>query len=195
MGLARPGTPLQPPGSRAHGDESVVSLAGTPRRSLRTDRRFVFGIGDHGPRKLDSRVDMLQSSAFCAHLVMKNRQKVSLKRICQNILPAHHLVHTGVSISGVVGGNHILYLVSLLKKGASEKEPFLVSAAPGWCYHHLPPPLHYRGEAGQLEGSMSRSGGLLADESQEIQPPWPAVRGLEWSLERHQPEKTGYERL
>ena len=125
MGLARPGTPLQPPGSRAHGDESVISLAGTPRRSLRTDRRFVFGIGDHGPRKLDSRVDMLQSSAFCAHLVMKNRQKVSLKRICQNILPAHHLVRAGVSIPSVVGGHHILHLLSLLKKGALEKKTFL----------------------------------------------------------------------
>ena len=123
MGLARPGTPLQPPGSRAHGDESAISLAGgTSRRSLRTDRRFVFGIGDYSP--LDSRVDMLQSSAFCAHLVIKHRQKVSLKEICQNILPAHHLVHAGVSISGVVGGNHILYLISLLKKGASEKRTF-----------------------------------------------------------------------
>ena len=131
MGLARPGTPLQSPGSRAHGDELAVSLAGTRRRSPRTERRLVLGIGDHGPRKLDSRVDMLQSSAFCAHLVIKHRQKVSLKEICQNILPAHHLVHAGVSIPGVVGGNHILHLISLLKKGASEKEPFLVSAAPG----------------------------------------------------------------
>ena len=69
MGLARPGTPLQPPGGRAHGDESAISLAGgTSRRSLRTDRRFVFGVGDHSP--LGSRIDILQSSAFCAHLAI-----------------------------------------------------------------------------------------------------------------------------
>ena len=71
MGLARPDIPLQLPGSRAHGDELAVSLAGTRRRSPRTERRLALGTGDHCPRKLDPRVDMLQSSAFCAHLMTK----------------------------------------------------------------------------------------------------------------------------
>ena len=95
----------------------------------------------------------------------------------------------------MVGGNHVLYLIFLLQEGALEKEPFLDSAAPSWCYYQAPPPLDYRGEAGQHEGSGSHSGGLLADESQGTQPPWPAERVPEWSLGRHQPEITGYEQL
>ena len=37
------------------------------------------------------------------------------RKSCQNIIPAHHLVRAGVSVPSVVGGHHILNLLTLLE--------------------------------------------------------------------------------